>query len=339
MKYIAKATEVRKSDNPGHWSYNKITIYEVDEVDGSEREVGSYERNYHGMGEATFHPFKQKGKWYALYSKDYTATRVMSLPDCKDICGESGNAYGFCPVEYYVPTKEDLSHWDPIRIHSGKRRSEDDEYWRDNEKALKAHEKEGSDFNAVEESKKRRQHQREEEEVYMNLDNLVVGQFGFIAGCVWGDDSSWKLQYLDLSKITEGKLERTDRWGYLELPDKPLKQCLNFEHFQANGGEDVQVLTTKTVPVMDREYWGHPKVGDIYTFREDSLFNGAKVKVTDTGLESCRCEIVESKNPVKVEDLWIEYYQFDRYAKKDKYTETKWQTFWRRLKYLLKGAI
>ena len=27
---------------------------------------------------------------------------------------------------------------------------------------------------------------------------------GFVAGCVWGDDSSWKIEYLDLSKADEG---------------------------------------------------------------------------------------------------------------------------------------
>jgi len=26
------------------------------------------------------------------------------------------------------------------------------------------------------------------------------GAFGFIWGCVWGDDASWKVQYLDLSR-------------------------------------------------------------------------------------------------------------------------------------------
>ncbi|MDQ3037801.1 MAG: hypothetical protein M3Y87_35735 [Myxococcota bacterium] len=46
----------------------------------------------------------------------------------------------------------------------------------------------------------------------------VGGQFGFVAGCVWGDDSSWKIQFIDLSQLSEGKIDRYDRFGYVELP-------------------------------------------------------------------------------------------------------------------------
>lgn len=44
------------------------------------------------------------------------------------------------------------------------------------------------------------------------------GKFGFVCGCVWGDDQSWKVQFLDLSNIADGKIARDDRFGYLELP-------------------------------------------------------------------------------------------------------------------------
>ena len=43
---------------------------------------------------------------------------------------------------------------------------------------------------------------------------------GFVAGCVWGDDSSWKIQYLDLSRADQGKLVREARFGYIELPSR-----------------------------------------------------------------------------------------------------------------------
>lgn len=45
------------------------------------------------------------------------------------------------------------------------------------------------------------------------------GSFGLVAGCVWGDDSSWKLQFLDLSHASIGRVVRDDRFGYVELPD------------------------------------------------------------------------------------------------------------------------
>jgi hypothetical protein len=41
---------------------------------------------------------------------------------------------------------------------------------------------------------------------------------GFVAGCVWGDDSSWKIQYLNLCRVEEGIIEREERFGYIELP-------------------------------------------------------------------------------------------------------------------------
>jgi hypothetical protein len=43
------------------------------------------------------------------------------------------------------------------------------------------------------------------------------GHFGFVWGCVWGDDNSWKIQYLDLSRVSEGVVGRHDRFGYVEL--------------------------------------------------------------------------------------------------------------------------
>lgn len=44
------------------------------------------------------------------------------------------------------------------------------------------------------------------------------GDFGFVWGCVWGDDSvAWKVQYLDLSRVAEGKIDREERFGYLYL--------------------------------------------------------------------------------------------------------------------------
>lgn len=43
------------------------------------------------------------------------------------------------------------------------------------------------------------------------------GKFGFLWGCVWGDDSSWKVQHLDLTGIQSGVIRREERFGYVEL--------------------------------------------------------------------------------------------------------------------------
>jgi hypothetical protein len=44
-----------------------------------------------------------------------------------------------------------------------------------------------------------------------------VGDFGLVWGCYWGDDGSWKVQHLDLSRIQEGIVLRDERFGYVEL--------------------------------------------------------------------------------------------------------------------------
>jgi hypothetical protein len=117
--------------------------------------IGKYYRNY-GSFYRTFYPFNYKDVWYALYSCDYTSTRIMKLPDCVDIGGEDRCSFGFCPVEFYVPTNP-----------------------------------------------------------YTNSSE----GFGFVAGCVWGDDTSWKIQFLDLRECDNGVLKRDPRFGYIELPD------------------------------------------------------------------------------------------------------------------------
>ena len=51
----------------------------------------------------TFYPFQLGGRWLALYSRHYTATRLMALPSCADLGGEEPADAGFCPVDFYVP--------------------------------------------------------------------------------------------------------------------------------------------------------------------------------------------------------------------------------------------
>ena len=49
-------------------------------------------------------------------------------------------------------------------------------------------------------------------------DSWPDGCLGFVAGCHWGDDSSWKIQTLDLSQLTQGVIVREPRFGYVSLP-------------------------------------------------------------------------------------------------------------------------
>lgn len=162
-------TETEKKETaPGAWYSMVVSIFKGDE------KIGEYERNYYSLYN-TFHPFLFNGKHYALYSRDYTATRVMTLPDCKDFCGEEPHGWGFCPVDYFVP----------YCIEEGS----NDMIW------------------------------------------PFQGQHGFVAGCVWGDDGSWKIQHLDLSRLEEGIIKRTDRFGYIPLMGTlSLKDSLDLEN-------------------------------------------------------------------------------------------------------------
>ena len=61
-------------------------------------------------------------------------------------------------------------------------------------------------------------------------DEHPKGDFGFVWGCVWGDDSSWKIQYLDLSEIKSGKIHREERFGYVKLAPHPDLDAREFIH-------------------------------------------------------------------------------------------------------------
>ncbi|HZR71400.1 hypothetical protein [Bradyrhizobium sp.] len=61
-------------------------------------------------------------------------------------------------------------------------------------------------------------------------DEWPVGDFGFVWGCYWGDDSSWKVQHLDLSRVQQGVIARDERFGYIELATDGFRSpCLDPE--------------------------------------------------------------------------------------------------------------
>ena len=56
---------------------------------------------------------------------------------------------------------------------------------------------------------------------------------------MWGDDNSWKVQYLDLSRAADGILERDDRFGYVELPDGlTLERAVDMSEYQLDPDDD-----------------------------------------------------------------------------------------------------
>lgn len=128
-----------------------------------------YTRN-HAMF-ATFEPFRQHGRHFALVSRDYTKSAVLDLDSGKIIAEEPDEKSAFCPVGFYVPDWWDLH--DDSTLPGSPTWSKDHE--------------------------------------------VPDGTYGFVWGCLWGDDSTWKVQWLDLSRIAEGVLTREERFGYVEL--------------------------------------------------------------------------------------------------------------------------
>jgi len=137
-----------------------------------------------------------------LYSAKYTATRVMKLNEdsIEDWCGEESSPSGFCPAEYYVP-KYNTFHYESCgEIYIFDNSIEDDEFIK---------EQRTPEFRRVQ-----------------------YCDFGFMSGCVWGDDSNWKLKYIDLSRVPDKILTITDKFGYFELPEGSLKTHINMDNWE-----------------------------------------------------------------------------------------------------------
>lgn len=193
------AKEHVKQSDPKAWNTTTVEIFRGDE------KIGEYERNYPRFGDTTFEPFEQDGRWYALYSSDYTCTRIMSLPDCRDIGGEDPASDGFCPVEIYVPR---------YRPFAGYLHGKPYEHW-------------------YFESEVEKQINATHDGAYRPSGSWCCLQTGFVAGCIWGDDSSWKLQAFDLSQARSGKIVRDERFGHLEIAaGLPLAAAVQLHRYE-----------------------------------------------------------------------------------------------------------
>lgn len=177
---------VKRETGPNTWAYNDIEI-----VGPNDDIVGKYTYNY--SGKPPFFPFYLQEQWYALYAKDYTASRIMKLPNCDDVWGEERNSYGFCPVEFYVPS---VQNTDFGGDRTGKLGGSYD-----------------TDPNNFEEP-------HHNEEYNWTVKPVKFMDFGFVCGCMWGDDSSWKIRFFDLSRIVEGIVTYDERFGYAEMHNK-----------------------------------------------------------------------------------------------------------------------
>ncbi len=212
MKFIAKVLSKVIYNPKGSWNGLKIGVFKVE--NNKEEQVGEYERNYPSLFNTFFH-FQQNGKDFALYSPYYTVTRIMELPSCKDIGGEEPDSYGFCPVDYFIPTYIER---EVISETKGSMETSNRDVSRavvnnpiEENLSESVHKLPFTNFNTGEEC--------ETVTTYRPLTSLLYYPFGFVAGCIWGDDSSWKIQFLDLSEAEKGVIKRDERFGYIMLPE------------------------------------------------------------------------------------------------------------------------
>ncbi len=233
--YYAKV--VGQIDNgKGVRHYPRVGIFERPEADTSvegyhvpvvrdtDKQIGEYTRNYSSLMR-TFHPFQMCGNtgstpaWYALYSKDYTSTRIMKLPSCEDIGGEEGDSFGFCPVDFWVPPL----HYTEILHDEGCPRDDKRGHKPDGTKACTCTIVHDHGCPCCPETRVPNESCTCKETWTKFYEKYHIWRFpdrvhGFVAGCVWGDDTSWKIQYLDLSRADEGIIKREERFGYIEMP-------------------------------------------------------------------------------------------------------------------------
>lgn len=241
LNYAVRKKDV-KNYGEGKWNGSIMEVYYRDDH-GNEEVLGEYTRNYPNFGEETFAPFLLNGKQFALYSKDYTCTRVMSLPDCHDIGGEPSAAHGFCPTDLWVPLEyvflnpKGMQVGEETRYHTLSCIDSEEEDVKPLDKRLNAGFKNHVQYF-----------------IDSGYELLLVrsASFGLVAGCVWGDDSSWKLQRIDLSNADKGEIKRDAPWGYVELPHDfiSLKRHVDLErgvYVGIQGKEDDRLDKQKMI--------------------------------------------------------------------------------------------
>lgn len=207
--YYAKV--LGTTSNSPSWDHLNIGIFErAAQANNTDRLIGEYKRNYASLFR-TFHPFELRGKWYALYSKDYSHTSLMELPSCKDIGDEIGD--GFCPTDYFVP---------PISYKE----------YRGHQATCPRSEDRAKECTCT----------KEWDPYIWHFPDRI---HGFVAGCYWGDDSSWKIQYLDLSRADEGIVVCDERFGYVHLPEQMCLAEAISTYSDQNGISEIRLTIEK----------------------------------------------------------------------------------------------
>jgi len=236
------ARPVSEVKSQGSWPSCVVGVFQHD-ADGKATQIGSYERNYTFL--RTFWWFRRGTRHFALYSPQYTATRILEITPgvgFRDIGGEEPSGGGFCPVEFFVPDcrKQEFQEY------SGPGSAIVD--WTDPMASVPVGCEFHKDRQTHKATAKRRGFSWGEEKEYESGWIKFPTDHGFVAGCVWADDSSWKIQYLDLSRAEEGIIQRDHRFGYIELPSgillrQAVRMFYPFEHSDDPGEVEIAIGT------------------------------------------------------------------------------------------------
>lgn len=186
--------------------------------DGQEEQVGEYERNFPVLYNTFFH-FVRDGRDYALYARQYNATRVMELPSCKDIGGEEPHII-FCPLDYYVPSYIEVEVYnDQDQTTEVERVNEPSQNWMTPYTTTVSASALGKEYHLH----------------YKPRPQRHFHAIGFVAGRNWAGGPFSLLQYLDLSEVHHGIIRRDSRFGHIELPDwMSLRETIHMLEYQTN---------------------------------------------------------------------------------------------------------
>lgn len=255
IKYFAKPKENIKNTRPDGlpaWDSQLIEIFSQEDKTEPIK-IGEYKRDYHTFYD-TFCPFQhQNGKWYALYSPHYEYTRIMELPSCKDISiNHDENGDGFCPTGYYIPNYIDYHYTDRDPIQASKIDNEKDRCKKE----------------------------------------LKYWDFGFISGCIWGDDWSWKIEYIDLKEADKGIIKIYPKFGYIWLPNfAKINDVIHMNYYDGKDETEIEI----SVPIRFSNETSYKKfnltdMSDYIDTKSDEkkTCNECKVNEGDLHKENCK---------------------------------------------------
>lgn len=89
---------------------------------------------------------------------------------------------------------------------------------------------------------------------------LEPSNVAFVAGCIWGDDSTWKIQCFDLSQAEQGIIKRDERFGYVAMPKEiTLADTVSVRRYPDTGAVIVTLAVLQTYDLATGEYkWVDP---------------------------------------------------------------------------------